>query len=140
MDTNVTLQIQPEQNTSSEKELRGWRKNVNWEPGTKLDIYRFLINPKNTCNNGSDIRPIKLLVLIKSAPGNTARRDAARRTHMSGSAKYNMSARLLFIIGDCEANQTAIIQEEAKMYGDTLQIDFKDGYYNLTIKLIMGFK
>eukprot|EP00057_Strongylocentrotus_purpuratus_P020536 XP_011675010.1 PREDICTED: beta-1,3-galactosyltransferase 1-like [Strongylocentrotus purpuratus] len=135
---NVTAQITPEQEPTSVP-LRGWRKNVHWEPGAELDIYDFLINPVDKCNAGKD--NITLLVLIKSAPCNTDRRDAARRTYISGAAKFKVSTRLLFIVGDSEAqDERENIQEEARRHRDILKVGFHDGYYNLTIKLVMGFK
>ncbi|XP_011681683.2 lactosylceramide 1,3-N-acetyl-beta-D-glucosaminyltransferase A-like, partial [Strongylocentrotus purpuratus] len=82
-----------------------------------------------------------LLVLIKSAPRNTERRDAARRTYISGAAKFNVSTRLLFIVGDSKAqDERKNIQEEARRHRDILKVGFHDGYYNLNIKLVMGFK
>ncbi|XP_011677724.2 beta-1,3-galactosyltransferase 1-like [Strongylocentrotus purpuratus] len=116
-----------------------WQKNVHWEPGAELDIYDFLINPVDKCNTGKD--KITLLVLIKSAPGNTERRDAARKTYISGAATFNVSTRLLFIVGDSEAqDERENIQEEARRHRDILKVGFHDSYYNLTVKLVMGFK
>ncbi|XP_030834427.1 lactosylceramide 1,3-N-acetyl-beta-D-glucosaminyltransferase-like [Strongylocentrotus purpuratus] len=135
---NVTTQTPPEQKPTPAP-LRGWQKNVSWVPGAELDIYDFLINPVDKCNAGKD--QITLLVLIKSAPGNTEHRDAARRTYISGAAKFNVSTRLLFIVGDSEAqDERKNIQEEARRHRDILKVGFHDGYYNLTIKLVMGFK
>ncbi|XP_011677717.1 beta-1,3-galactosyltransferase 5-like [Strongylocentrotus purpuratus] len=135
---NVTAQIPPEQKPIPAP-LLGWRKNVHWEPGAELDIYDFLINPVDKCNTGKD--NFTLLVLIKSAPGNTERRDAARRTLIDGALKFNVSTRLLFIMGDSEAqDKREKIQEEARRHRDILKVGFHDGYYNLTIKLVMGFK
>eukprot|EP00057_Strongylocentrotus_purpuratus_P027210 XP_011681684.1 PREDICTED: lactosylceramide 1,3-N-acetyl-beta-D-glucosaminyltransferase-like [Strongylocentrotus purpuratus] len=135
---NVTTQTPPEQKPTPIP-LRGWQQNVQWEPGAELDIYDFLINPVDKCNAGKD--NITLLVLIKSAPGNTRRRDAARRTYISGAGKLNVSTRLLFIVGDTKArNERKNIQIEALRHRDILNVGFHDGYYNLTIKLVMGFK
>eukprot|EP00057_Strongylocentrotus_purpuratus_P016257 XP_011670731.1 PREDICTED: lactosylceramide 1,3-N-acetyl-beta-D-glucosaminyltransferase-like [Strongylocentrotus purpuratus] len=114
-------------------------KTVHWEPGAELDIYDFLINPVDKCNAGKG--NITLLVLVKSAPGHTARRNAARQTYFSGAVKYNVSTRLLFIVGDSEArDERENIQEEARRHGDILKVGFHDSYYNLTVKLVMGFK
>ena len=69
-------------------------KNVHWEPGVELDIYDFLVNPVDKCNAGKD--NIILLVLVKSAPGHTERRNATRQTYIGGAAKFNVSMRLLY--------------------------------------------
>ena len=47
--------------------------------------------------------------------------------------------RLLFIVGDSEAqDERENIQEEARRH--ILKVGFHDSYYNLTVKLVMGFK
>ncbi|XP_003728864.2 beta-1,3-galactosyltransferase 2-like [Strongylocentrotus purpuratus] len=129
----------PPEHKPSPAPLRGWMKNVHWEPGAELDIYDFLINPVDKCNAGKG--NITLLVLVKSAPGHTARRNAARQTYIGGAAKYNVSTRLFFIVGDSEAqDERENIQEEARRHRDILKVGFHDNYYNLTVKLVMGFK
>ncbi|XP_030837336.1 lactosylceramide 1,3-N-acetyl-beta-D-glucosaminyltransferase-like [Strongylocentrotus purpuratus] len=104
-----------------------------------MDIYKFLINPVDKCNAGKD--NITLLVLVKSAPGHTERRNATRQTYIGGATKNNVSTRLLFIVGDSEAqDERENIQEEARRHRDILKVGFHDSYYKLTVKLVMGFK
>ncbi|XP_063965758.1 beta-1,3-galactosyltransferase 5-like [Lytechinus pictus] len=135
---NITEPVLLEQPTTSVP-LLGWRKTVSWKPGSKLDIYDYLINPVDKCKAGKD--NITLLVLIKSAPGNGHLRDAARQTHIRGAAEEKLSARMVFIIGESEAQGvTENIHKESETHGDILRVGFHDNYYNLTIKLIMGFK
>ncbi|XP_041452781.1 lactosylceramide 1,3-N-acetyl-beta-D-glucosaminyltransferase-like [Lytechinus variegatus] len=120
--------------------LLGWRKNVNWRPGAKLDIYNFLINPVEKCKIGKD-NNITLLVLVKSAPGNIQRRDAARRTYIKGAENVNLPARVVFILGESESQEERDdVYMESETHADILRVGFLDHYYNLTIKLIMGFK
>nr|XP_054748072.1 lactosylceramide 1,3-N-acetyl-beta-D-glucosaminyltransferase-like [Lytechinus pictus] len=124
---------------STTRPMLGWMTNVKWKPGTKLDIYDFLINPVDTCK--AETVNITLLVLIKSAPGNGQRRDAARRTYIRGASDMNVSARMVFVVGHSESeDERENLQKEAQVYGDILGVSFLDHYYNLTIKLIMGFR
>ncbi|XP_054761745.2 lactosylceramide 1,3-N-acetyl-beta-D-glucosaminyltransferase A-like [Lytechinus pictus] len=118
----------------------GWLKDVHWTPGTlKVGIYDFLINPSDTCKLGS--RDMTLLLLVKSAPSNKPRRDVIRETYVSGIRELNLPARVLFVLGNVEDSmERESIRTEADLHGDILQADFKDHYYNLTIKLITGFK
>ncbi|XP_063960437.1 lactosylceramide 1,3-N-acetyl-beta-D-glucosaminyltransferase A-like [Lytechinus pictus] len=93
----------------------------------------------DTCKVGDS--NTTLLVLIKSAPSHRARRDVIRETYMSDIKTMNISARVLFVLGTTTvAQDQESIKDETGLYGDILQADFKDHYYNLTIKLIMGFK
>nr|XP_054761256.1 beta-1,3-galactosyltransferase 5-like [Lytechinus pictus] len=118
----------------------GWLRTVHWTPGTlQVDSYGFPINPMDTCKEG--ITTIKLLVLVKSAPSHKSLRDAIRETYASGIKEYNVSARVLFVLGNTEDEQNRkAIGKEAELYGDILQVDFTDHYYNLTIKLVMSFE
>ena len=44
-------------------------------------------------------------------------------------------------MGDSEAqDERENIQEEARIHRDILKVGFHDSYYNLTVKLVMGFK
>ena len=61
---NVTAQDMPAEHKPNPAPIRGWMKNVPWEPGAELDIYDFLINPVDKCNAGKV--NITLLVLVKS--------------------------------------------------------------------------
>ena len=48
---------------------------------------------------------------------------------------------MFFIVGDSEAqDERENIQEEARRHRDILKVGFHDNYYNLTVKLVMGFK
>ncbi|XP_041472218.1 beta-1,3-galactosyltransferase 5-like [Lytechinus variegatus] len=118
----------------------GWLRTVHWTPGTlQVDSYDFPINPMDTCKEG--ITRIKLLVLVKSAPSHRSHRDAIRETYASGIKEYRVSARVLFVLGNTEDEQDRkAIGVEAELYGDVLQVDFTDHYYNLTIKLVMSLK
>ncbi|XP_054762215.1 beta-1,3-galactosyltransferase 5-like [Lytechinus pictus] len=119
----------------------GWLKKVRWTPGTlKVDIYDYSINPVNTCKT-NDRRNTTLLILIKSAPSHRSRRQAIRETYISDIKRNNMSVRVLFILGNTKyERERELIKTEADEQKDILQADFNDHYYNLTIKLIMGFK
>lgn len=96
-----------------------------------------------------DIKPCKeievnsssLFVAIISAAGNFERREMIRQTWLHHFMSIQNESHLLaghgFIIGLTADNKVQMqIEEESKKYGDILQIDFMDNYYNLTIKVV----
>ncbi|XP_030848111.1 beta-1,3-galactosyltransferase 5-like [Strongylocentrotus purpuratus] len=134
------------QNTTQNEDTRSWLERTHWESKIDYHMYHYLINPKDKCNSSGLVVDISgnltLLVLVKSAPGNSELRDAIRNTYIQGAIKYNVSARILFLLGfqaHGEVHQTDIVKE-AETNGDIIQEDFEDSYHNLTIKVIMGIK
>ncbi|XP_054769035.2 beta-1,3-galactosyltransferase 5-like [Lytechinus pictus] len=137
MRTFQTEQTTPQ--TTASVPLLGWLKDVHWRPAPKLDIYDYFISPFDKCK--VERGTITLLVLVKSAPGNGQRREGARQSYIRGAAEKNVSARVVFVIGDSEdQGERDNIQKESQTHGDIVGIGFHDNYYNLTIKLIMSFK
>nr|XP_054761744.1 beta-1,3-galactosyltransferase 1-like [Lytechinus pictus] len=118
----------------------GWLKTVRWTPGTlQVAIYDFLINPLDTCQ--LETKSNTLLILVKSATTHTSLRNVIRETYINSIQEYNLSARVLFVLGNTkDKHDKESIREEAELYGDILQVDFADHYYNLTIKLVMSLK
>ncbi|XP_041463867.1 beta-1,3-galactosyltransferase 1-like [Lytechinus variegatus] len=122
------------------EEPPSWRNRFHWESKLDQHDYRILISPRNKCNQSEKIT---LLILVKTRVSSVKVRNIIRETYGQGIVKYNVSATILFLLGiESEYNVTAQVdlQNEADLHGDILQEDFIDTYYNLTIKLIMGFK
>nr|XP_054755654.1 beta-1,3-galactosyltransferase 5-like [Lytechinus pictus] len=122
------------------KEPSSWRNKFHWESKLDQHDYRILISPRNKCNHSEKIT---LLILVKTRVSSIKERNIIRETYGQGIVKYNVSATILFLLGrESKYNSTAQVdlQNEADIHGDILQEDFIDTYYNLTIKLIMGFK
>ncbi|CAF0852480.1 unnamed protein product [Brachionus calyciflorus] len=87
-------------------------------------------------NNGKNLTMISLVTL---SPDNFLKRYLIRKT-WSNSVLFK-STRSVFLLG-LSLNETInnMVMQESKNYGDIIQEDFIDTYYNLTIKTIMGLK
>lgn len=104
--------------------------------------YPYLINHKEKC----EAQDVLLLLFIKTAPENYARRSAIRKTW--GNEKYvrsqlNANIKTLFALGapnplKGEELQRKLVWED-QLYGDIIQQDFVDSFYNLTLKLLLQF-
>ncbi|XP_062987984.1 lactosylceramide 1,3-N-acetyl-beta-D-glucosaminyltransferase [Elgaria multicarinata webbii] len=105
--------------------------------------YQYLINHREKCQR----QDVLLLLFVKSSPENRHRRDAIRQTW--GNEQYvhhylKANIKTLFVLGQPrDLTQRDQIQKrlqmEDKMYGDLIQQDFLDTFYNLTHKLLMQF-
>ncbi|XP_053246641.1 lactosylceramide 1,3-N-acetyl-beta-D-glucosaminyltransferase [Podarcis raffonei] len=104
---------------------------------------QYLINHKEKCQK----QDVLLLLLVKSSPENRHRRDSIRKTW--GNERYvryylQANIKTLFVLGqprnltDRDYMQMRL-QTEDKFYGDLIQGDFLDTFYNLTHKLLMQF-
>ncbi|XP_072165226.1 uncharacterized protein [Diadema setosum] len=123
-------------------ETGGWLREVQWEPRMDLHDYKYLINPSQTCFTEDGERAnLTLLILVATAPQNSMRRMAIRRTWINGTNAHNLPVRTLFMLG-VSSDKTAqrMVENEARRFNDILQENFVDSYHNLSIKTIMGFK
>ncbi|XP_069696915.1 beta-1,3-galactosyltransferase 1-like [Periplaneta americana] len=108
------------------------------------DVRRFLrpdestslLHPSLNCKPG-----LRLLLLVTSAPGNAAQRQAVRDTW--GYVAAPLRTRLLFFLGHDgkdPPHSTTEVMLEAQRYGDIIVEDFVDNYYNLTLKTLFMLK
>lgn len=86
-------------------------------------------------------RPVFLLLAIKSSPVNYGRRQVLRATWARERRVHGASLRRLFLVGsDHNPHQARkfnrLLEMEARMYGDILQWDFHDSFFNLTLKQV----
>ncbi|XP_034085188.1 N-acetyllactosaminide beta-1,3-N-acetylglucosaminyltransferase 2 [Gymnodraco acuticeps] len=108
--------------------------------------YALLINQPGICgNNDSSFGPM-LLMAIKSQVGNFENRQAIRETWgRSGlvkgeSTKKGGLVRTVFLLGRQDSSTGPhpdlknLLELENQKYGDILQWDFKDTFFNLTLK------
>ncbi|XP_020662403.1 lactosylceramide 1,3-N-acetyl-beta-D-glucosaminyltransferase [Pogona vitticeps] len=105
--------------------------------------YQYLINHEEKCQR----QDVLLLLFVKTSPENFHRRDGIRQTW--GNEKYvhyylKTNIKTLFVLGQpsnlTQRNQIQKrLQREDKMYGDLIQQDFLDTFYNLTHKLLLQF-
>ena len=86
-----------------------------------------------------------IVILVNSAPGNFDRRKIIRQTwknHLTDLQEENVMgiAGFAFVLGQTDDNVTqSKIEEEAKIYGDIIQIGMKDFYRNLSMKVAALF-
>lgn len=105
-----------------------------WDFSTLINLDNFKFDIINhVCND----TPPFLLVVIHSAPENTAKRRTIRETW--GEPRQNI--KMLFMLGSVENDTTQMkLLEENKVHGDLVQGNFHDAYRNMTYKHVMVFK
>ncbi|KAM8828099.1 N-acetyllactosaminide beta-1,3-N-acetylglucosaminyltransferase 2 [Spinachia spinachia] len=111
--------------------------------------YPLLINQPDTCGSNSSSSGVDspmLLMAIKSQAGNFENRQAIRKTWgRSGlvrgeSNKKGGLVRTVFLLGRQDSSSGPppdvqdLLQMEDQKYGDILQWDFRDTFFNLTLK------
>ncbi|XP_063302007.1 beta-1,3-galactosyltransferase 2-like [Pelobates fuscus] len=101
--------------------------------------YRFLINSQDKCLN----RKPFLVILVISNCHDIAARNAIRQTWGNESNYINVDMVNVFLVGmspTASGRVQTMLEEESETFGDIIQQDFLDKYYNLTIKSLMGFQ
>ena len=122
-----------------------FRKIDEYKPWIDPHTYRYKLNPKGICRRSKeDPRDIFLVIFVNTAPGNFLKRMYMRNTFGKETAwplASNESMRMVFSIGATkDMRLQAQIYQESEMFGDIVQEDFIDHYWNMTLKSIMGFK
>lgn len=118
--------------------------------------YPILIQPDGVCGAGAKYereRPL-LLMAIKSTELNLENRQAIRRTwgkagrvagqkgNSSRGAEGGAYVRRVFLLGKeppegLNEDFPGLLRMESKLYGDILQWDFEDTFFNLTLKDVL---
>uniref|UniRef100_F7BK30 Hexosyltransferase n=1 Tax=Monodelphis domestica TaxID=13616 RepID=F7BK30_MONDO len=100
--------------------------------------------PPNKCLRQSlrTPAPVFLLLAIKSSPKNYERREILRQTWGQEREVHGAAIRRLFLVGTesdvLEAQKVnRLLAMEAQTYGDILQWDFQDSFFNLTLKQVL---
>ncbi|XP_046514111.1 lactosylceramide 1,3-N-acetyl-beta-D-glucosaminyltransferase isoform X1 [Equus quagga] len=102
--------------------------------------YQYLINHVEKCQ----AQDVLLLLFIKTAPENSDRRSAIRKTW--GNEEYvrsqlNANIKTLFALGTPSNPQDRELQRklvwEDQKYNDIIQQDFVDSFHNLTLKFLL---
>ena len=95
--------------------------------------YHAILVPQEPCNTSD----VFLFICVHSAPEHTHKRDFIRETWGNGT-QYNKTVRIVFFLGlqDPNHRKPKEIPGEHKQYGDIIQYDFVDSYYNLTLKTL----
>ncbi|XP_067001874.2 beta-1,3-galactosyltransferase brn-like [Anabrus simplex] len=109
----------------------------------KINVYNYSF--VSTCNRKcktSDKERLRLVYIIKSAPHHFDRRVAIRNSWGYERRFSDVPIRTIFVLGVVLDNShlQMEIDEERNKYGDIVQAEFVDTYFNNTIKTMMGFK
>jgi len=106
--------------------------------------YNFYKNPEDKCRakDKTHYDQIRLVFLVKSRIDNFARRQVIRRTWGDENRISDAVIRTVFLIGNYPDNFLAQgrIEAESTEYSDIIQGDFRDSYYNNTVKTLMGLR
>ncbi|KAK5865174.1 hypothetical protein PBY51_016361 [Eleginops maclovinus] len=117
--------------------------------------YPLLLQPDGVCGAGAqdEKEPPLLLLAIKSTLLNFKNRHVIRQTWGQGGwvdgHKRNSNGggyvRRVFLLGKENTDElgvdlSEILQMESKRYGDLLQWDFRDTFFNLTLKDVLFWK
>ncbi|XP_056266324.1 beta-1,3-galactosyltransferase 5-like [Pseudoliparis swirei] len=99
--------------------------------------YRYIMDDTPTCNTETPF----LVLMVHTATGAAAARDAIRETWGSEKLVLGRSVETVFVLGlpggpDAERQQEELRQEN-RQHRDLVQSDFLDSYRNLTIKTMM---
>ncbi|XP_074502191.1 N-acetyllactosaminide beta-1,3-N-acetylglucosaminyltransferase 3-like [Sebastes fasciatus] len=106
--------------------------------------FPLLLDIPDKCGGPSKSADVFLLLVIKSAPVNYDRREVLRKTWAKERLHNGVWIRRVFIVGNTDPNpllererMNKLLQLEQREYNDILQWDFKDSFYNLTLKQIL---
>lgn len=96
--------------------------------------FPMLLNHPEKCGGDVD-----LLVVVKSVIEEHDRREAVRKTWGKEQVIRGMNIKTLFLLGTPSTgkdarNLQALVKYEDRTYGDILQWDFMDTFFNLTLK------
>ncbi|XP_015244923.1 PREDICTED: N-acetyllactosaminide beta-1,3-N-acetylglucosaminyltransferase 2-like [Cyprinodon variegatus] len=86
--------------------------------------------------------PPFLLLAVKSIAPHIDRRQAIRQSWGSAGVVANMTVVTVFLLGDASnadyhPNLSEMVEYESKQHGDIVQWDFRDSFFNLTVKELL---
>ncbi|XP_068098840.1 UDP-GlcNAc:betaGal beta-1,3-N-acetylglucosaminyltransferase 7-like [Hyperolius riggenbachi] len=102
--------------------------------------FPMLLNHPEKCQGD-----VHLLIVVKSIIEQHDRRDAVRNTWGKEKEVNGKKIRTLFLLGTTSVgkdhwNLQRLIEQENQIYGDILQWDFMDTFFNLTLKEVNFLK
>lgn len=102
--------------------------------------FSFVLNNEEKCVTSENER-LRLVYVVKSAIQNFDRRKAIRQTWGYENRFSDVPIRTVFVLGVSTDNYFQYdVEEEHKTFGDIIQANFTDNYYNNTIKTMVAFK
>ncbi|CAL8309833.1 unnamed protein product [Lota lota] len=104
--------------------------------------FPMLLDLPLKCGGPNGSADVFLLLVIKSSPVNYERRQVLRETWAEERAHMGARIRRVFVSGTTGAGfekrrLNKLLQLEHKEYGDVLQWDFEDSFFNLTLKQVL---
>ena len=100
--------------------------------------YGYLRSCPSKCpTNGPGPR---LLIVVKSALGNVAKRNVIRKTWGYERRFSDVPICTVFLLGKPTEHARALVEEEDTKHGDIVQGNFIDSYFNNTLKTMSGLK
>ncbi|KAH9503027.1 Beta-1,3-galactosyltransferase 5 [Bulinus truncatus] len=102
----------------------------------KSESSNYVIKPEVGCEN------VELVLCVLSRRSNYITRHTIRKTWGSYAREPGNNATLIFFLGsehpstNISDSVQPLVDHEAKIFGDILQEDYIDSYYNLTLKSI----
>ncbi|CAB1423022.1 unnamed protein product [Pleuronectes platessa] len=102
----------------------------------------MLLDIPDKCGGADESAEVFLLLVIKSIAANFDRREVLRKTWAEERLHNGVQIRRLFISGVTGSGfererQNRLLELEQNEYNDILQWDFKDTFYNLTLKQVL---
>ncbi|XP_043261375.1 beta-1,3-galactosyltransferase brn isoform X1 [Colletes gigas] len=103
--------------------------------------YTYKIDIRQKCEDAA-YSSFRVVYIVKSALEHFERRMAIRNTWGFEKRFFDVPSRTIFVVGvHQEDNELqAKLEMEAAKYKDIVQADFRDMYYNNTIKTMISFK
>ncbi|KAM6162557.1 beta-1,3-galactosyltransferase 5 [Erethizon dorsatum] len=103
----------------------------------KKNYGQFLQLPDIDCTQN----PPFLVLLVTSSPQQVAARTAIRETWGQEQEARGQGVRTFFLLGTTASeDEMTVVAQESQRHGDIIQKDFKDVYFNLTLKTMMGME
>ncbi|KAF3690775.1 N-acetyllactosaminide beta-1,3-N-acetylglucosaminyltransferase 3 [Channa argus] len=104
--------------------------------------FPMLLDVPDKCGGADQSAEVFLLLVIKSSPLNYDRREVLRKTWAKERLQNGVWIRRLFISGTMKSGHEKerlnnLLKLEQHEYNDILQWDFRDSFYNLTLKQIL---
>ncbi|KAL2090325.1 hypothetical protein ACEWY4_015013 [Coilia grayii] len=104
--------------------------------------FPVLLDVPEKCEGPRGSADVFLLLVIKSSPANYERREVLRKTWARERQHRGKRVRRLFVVGTAgtgyeRQRHNKLLRLEHREYGDILQWDFHDSFFNLTLKQLL---
>ncbi|XP_040181067.1 N-acetyllactosaminide beta-1,3-N-acetylglucosaminyltransferase 3-like [Rana temporaria] len=99
-----------------------------------------ILNAPQKCNGRAASKGVFLLLAIKSSPANYDRRSVIRQSWGKQDDYNGVHVKRIFLSGTSENRHLHhLLRIESESYGDILQWDFRDTFFNLTLKQFLFY-